>query len=629
MSRSKLFINRFAIYCAGKFVYDEEFHLGVNIIRGENGTGKSTIIDLLNYSLGAEITDWTLEQLRCDWVAVELSVNGHTVTLKRDITQTGQEKVLFFDGEMEAALHNVDNWNKYPMRRNNDRHSFSQHIFELLNMPRHQTDDSKNLTMHQILRLMYVDQLSGPGKLLKEDQKYDNVTTRRAIGEYLLGIDSLDAYNLRQDLIEANKEFEKFNAELNSIYRMFGHDESLINVQSLNSEIESVKLSIKELEAKRLEIRSAPSKDISKEASERIKTIFTQLDKLSNELSVLDSSKNELQAESRETSFFLRSLEQRKAALAESQVTYSSLGSVSFEYCPSCLEPLATANDDHCGLCRSEKSIHDKDFAYSQLLNELNFQIKESQKLIECFEGDILKIDSKIPALKHELKFLKLELKDINVATDDREALLLNVSSEIGFSQSQILSLEDKREQVAKVDNLKVKKQKAQHRINEIQEELDEVSSLQESRYLSVYSSIESKTKDLLMLDGGYESAFDEPEDVIFDFAKDKMFVNGRSRFSASSMVVMKNSIRFSIFSQAADDRYSRFPNLLLMDNIEDKGMREERSQNFQRQMVDVCSQIDNDYQLIFTTSMIADELEGTTMCVGPFYPKGRHSLEF
>ena len=130
------------------------------------------------------------------------------------------------------------------------------------------------------------------------------------------------------------------------------------------------------------------------------------------------------------------------------------------------------------------------------------------------------------------------------------------------------------------------------------------------------------------MLDGGYEIAFEEPEDVIFDFAKDKMFVNGRSKFSASSMVVMKNSIRFSIFSHAADDTYARLPNLILMDNIEDKGMREERSQNFQRHMVNVCGSIENEFQLIYTTSMIADEHEGTAMCVGPFYPKGCHTLE-
>ena len=186
MSKYRLSVNRFAVYGAGKFVYDQTFHSGVNIIRGENGTGKSTIMDLLNYGLGSEIADWTDEQEKCDWVITEVDINGQPISLKRNITNTGQEKFLFFDGDMENALGSVEGWKKFPMRRNSETHSYSQHMFELLNMPRHKTDDDKNLTMHQILRLMYVDQLSSTTKLLKEDNKYDNVTTRRAIGEYLL-----------------------------------------------------------------------------------------------------------------------------------------------------------------------------------------------------------------------------------------------------------------------------------------------------------------------------------------------------------------------------------------------------------------------------------------------------------
>lgn len=629
MSQFKLFIDRFAVYGKGKFVYNQRFHVGVNIIRGANGTGKSTVMDLLNYSLGSEVAEWTDEQEKCDWVLTQVSVNGQIVTLKRNITPTGQEGILLFDGDMDKALSSVEGWQKYPMRRNNEINSYSQHMFELLNMPRHKTDDDKNLTMHQILRLMYVDQLSAITKLLKEDPKYDNVFTRRAIGEYLLGIDALEAFNLRQDLIQKNKYFEKVNAELNAIYKLFGHDEVLINEHLLNNEIEKTQKAIQELEQSREQTKMLTSDDVSEEVSQRIKELVLSVYEQSDKISALESERQELQIELKETYSFLTSLEERKAALSEANLTLSTLGQVSFEYCPSCLEPIKSHNDSCCDLCKTPSQHESKGYAYSQFLNELNFQIKESKKIIETFENDVVKIKSSLPKIHLKLHVAKTELKEINTSSDEREAKLISIASKIGFCRSQMLALEEKREQVSKVDSLQARKTKAIQRISELQVKLDAISAIQEDRNVAVYSSIESKAKELLKLDGGYEEAFTNPEEVSFDFSKDKMFVNGRSKFSASSMVVMKNSIRFSIFSNAADDKFARLPNLLLMDNIEDKGMQTERSQNFQKQIVAVSKHITSDFQLIFTTSMIADELDGTDLCVGPFYVKGNHTLEF
>lgn len=629
MSQYKLFIDRFAVYGAGKFVYDQTFNIGVNIIRGANGTGKSTIMDLLNYSLGSESADWTNEQAKCDWVITQVSINGYPVTLKRNITPTGQERVLFFDGDMDKALNSVEGWQKFPMRRSSEVHSYSQQMFELLKMPRHKTDDDKNLTMHQILRLMYVDQLSATTKLLKEDQKFDNVTTRRAIGEYLLGIDALEAFNLRQDLIQANKEFEKVNAELTAIYKMFGHDESLINENTLNNDIASIQNTLNELEERKDFVRSSTAEDVSSDVSDKVKELVLIINDLTDQLSAFEVEKKALQTELNETALFLRSLQERKSALSESQLTYSSLGQVSFLYCPSCLEPVENSDSERCCLCKTPKKNSDKSFAYSQLLNELNFQIKESKNIIDSFQSDLNKINANIPKVKVQLLSAKTELKEIDTATDEKEAELLGIAAEIGFCRSQILSLEDKREQVIKIDSLKLRKTRAIENISSLQNQLDEISTLQENRYVSVYDSIESKARELLKLDGGYEDSFVEPEEVTFDFAKDKMYVNGRSKFSASSMVIMKNSIRFAIFAHAADDQYSRFPNLLLMDNIEDKGMQKERSQNFQKQMVEFSESIKSDFQLIYTTSMIADELEDTALCVGPHYAKGTHTLAF
>jgi len=46
--KSRLSLNRFVVFCKGSPAYDEKFHSGVNIIRGENSSGKSTIADFIS-----------------------------------------------------------------------------------------------------------------------------------------------------------------------------------------------------------------------------------------------------------------------------------------------------------------------------------------------------------------------------------------------------------------------------------------------------------------------------------------------------------------------------------------------------------------------------------------------------
>jgi len=45
--KPSLFLNRLVIKEEQYIVYDEKFHNGVNIIRGDNSSGKSTIMELI------------------------------------------------------------------------------------------------------------------------------------------------------------------------------------------------------------------------------------------------------------------------------------------------------------------------------------------------------------------------------------------------------------------------------------------------------------------------------------------------------------------------------------------------------------------------------------------------------
>lgn len=625
-----LMVNRFVVRSGSKFVYDQTFKLGLNIIRGDNTTGKSTIVDLMYFALGAELTEWTTEQEKCDETLIEVRLNYQPYCLKREITETGKSAMYIYEGNLENALKETSKWYRFPNVRSDSTQSYSQKLFELLSLPSHKTDDSKNLTIHQMLRLMYVDQLSETTKLLKEEKRFDNASTRRAIGEYLLGIDNLDAHNIRQELIEANSRFDKANAELKAIYRFIGSTNAILREEQIDSKISEIENQISTLQDKKALIRAESVDKLSEDVKTRVREISTQIDKASNEMKELQEEKEQLNNEIVDTSLFLLSLEQRLDALEQSKLTNTEMGELIFKYCPACLTPIAShENSENCGLCKEDLSATHRHYAYIQMSNEIHFQKKESQQLLEMYRSRVSDINSKIPIITRDIDFLKSEYKNFVSSTNDAETMLSEIDSSIGYKRGLITSHEERRAMIGEVEKLVTIKQKAQSDITILEERLEQIEALSKDRIDEVYVSIETIATEILHMDGGYEEVFEHVDDILFDFARDKMAVNGRSKFSASSMVVMKNAIRIAIYLHCINDQSARLPRFMLLDNIEDKGMTEPRSQNFQRQLVTMCDEMNTDYQLIFTTSMIDPDLDKSEYVVGPFYRKGEHTLNF
>lgn len=630
ITRPFLQVKRFCVLKSGGFVYDQPFQLGVNIIRGDNGTGKSTIMDLLYFALGAELSDWTDEQERCDETLVEVLINYKPFTFKREIVSSGRSPMYIFEGTIDASLSVGSKWFRFPYARSADTHSYSQEIFNLLGLPSHKVDESKNLTMHQILRLMYVDQLSETTKLLKEDKKYDNSSMRRAIGEYLLGIDDLEAHNLRQELIKAGSQFDSVNSELKAIYRFVGSDNSVLKSEKIDYDISQLEAKIEDLENDRKNIRNQQAEALNEKVKDRVIDINERLEVLSAKEYDLKEAKEEISTELVDTSLYINSLHFRMKSLEQSRLTNTEIGDLVFKYCPACLTPIQDhADEGHCTLCKSDLTSAERHYSYIQMSNEINFQIKESEKLVKSFHEKLSSINSTLNSLRRDVGILKREYLSLTSTADNADAALSQIGIEIGYCKSQIDSFNDKREMVEQITALVDNKLAINETISGLHEKLQQIENVNKDRYLKVYSHIEEIAASIIREDGGYESVFEDVDEVMLDFGKDKMYVNGRSKFSASSMTVMKNAIRMSIFIHCVIDNQARLPRFLMVDNVEDKGMTEERSQNFQRVIVAACDKLTDDYQLIFTTSMIDPVLDTSDYVVGPFYKKGDHTLKF
>lgn len=261
------------------------------------------------------------------------------------------------------------------------------------------------------------------------------------------------------------------------------------------------------------------------------------------------------------------------------------------------------------------------------MINDLNFQIVENQTLISRFGVQAEEIEGELPKLEQQICSLKDEYQGLIENGDTVDAALTDISEKIGYQRNQLICIQEKINLCDQIEGLIEKKNDAYAAVDKLKRELSLLEEGTQDRRDVVYNDIEDIAKKMLIDDGGYEPAFEYPEEISFDFAKDKMFVNGRTKFSASSMVIMKNCIRSSIFFHSINDDKSRLPRLLLIDNIEDKGMMPERSQNFQRKLIERFDALEEDYQLIFTTSMIDSELNESDCVIGPFYKKGTHTL--
>ena len=114
---------------------------------------------------------------------------------------------------------------------------------------------------------------------------------------------------------------------------------------------------------------------------------------------------------------------------------------------------------------------------------------------------------------------------------------------------------------------------------------------------------------------------------VELNFHKDSYSLDGSNNFSASSKTYFKNAVLFSIFFASLELKFFRYPRFILCDNMEDKGMEKVRTQNFQNLITSMSKKFGDDHQIIFTTSMIADELNDTPYCVGKNYDRGNKTL--
>jgi len=632
MFRPNLRIDRLVVFSGGQRVFDESFHTGLNIIRGENSSGKSTIMDFLFYGLGGDLFDWREAALNCDTIYLQAALNGAAITLSRDIIKQPMRPMRIFVGEMDDALVSAsEGWQVFPYARTS-KESFSQVLFRLVGLPEVQTGESQTkITMNQILRLLYADQISPIDKIFRF-QQFDDATTRQTVGDLLCGAFSDRFYRSTLRIQEASKELNEVIFRIKSILSMYAGEKSPLTREWLDAERNRLERSLSD---KNAEIEMLEDAIFHTQFEDRLtlndqEETYNRIAQLQGEIAKLRGEITRKELEIEDSKEFIAALDMRLQQLKQSDTVISEFEQIDFQYCPSCLEPLADhVVESACKLCKEPFNRLKTRSRSLKLIDEFARQRDESIQLQALREEQIRGLRAKFAELKEHWQQASQHYQiSVRTPTTEIRSRLRGLNREAGYLVKELEGLAGKIAVVAQIEEFSMQREKLEKEIDALGGVIEREKVRTRERISSAHQMIEKITIEFLKSDLSRQSTFDNARQIDFEFDGNRIAVNGDSFFSASSMVYLKNSFLAAFLFAAAYDREFSHPRLLIMDTVEDKGMEPERSKNFQLQLRNHSKAALSEHQIIIATSMIADELDTEEYTVGDFYTHHNRTLK-
>lgn len=629
LNKPFLILNRLVIISyLGKVAYDEKFHLGVNLIRGQNSSGKSTISNFIFYVLGGDYNNWSTVALKCTEVYAEVNINDTIVTLKRPVSKLAMQPMSIYYSNYETAKADNQNWKTYLYKQYDSQISFSNVLFNLLGFPEVKSDADSTINIHQILRLLYIDQ-DTPTQGLFRFERFDLPLTRQAISEVLLGVYDDDLYDIRLTIKAAIKEHDEKKTQFESLNRAFKESGSPLNTQTLEKDIAAFNTQVKSIENQINNLKAGQKLNTTKNTKSQFEIVQEKLIPKNNQISDINFKINELELDVYDSIQFIQTLEKRVKELEVSLATRRILGELPLTHCPHCLNILSPAEDDtHCILCKGPLTEDQERSNASRMKQEMVIQVKESHALLQKKQNDLVKLKGDLYVFVAESRQLQKQLDNtVAQAQTTRDDRIDNLLIEKGTVEGRMQALQNQQKGIELLESLRAQILDLSRSIASLKLYRDDKESRQNYRLREAYQETQNSAIALLRKDLNRQAEFISGQDVDISFLKDYYSLDGGNNFSASSKIYLKNSVLFALLFASLKLIYMRYPRFIMCDNIEDKGMEKERSQNFQEKIVELSNSIQVQHQIIITTSMISDKLNNTSYCVGPFYTSDNKTL--
>jgi hypothetical protein len=597
------------LYSGENYYYTSpELTMGLNILEGKNGTGKTTFSDLICYGFGTYVRQFDpnknelhkeIMNDKDNYVILEITIDKQSYKLTRHFNHN----TIFIEdenGTIEAL----------PIYRTKGEINFSDWFLLKLNIELaeiYQGSKKFYISISDLFRLIHYDQETIPRKIYKEHRNdgnfiADSLYIRKVIFEQLTGYQFSEYYSLLGELYKLEKERDtaKFLLEnYSKILIQSGYNTELLIPQSIRAKIIELKTQLDKIILYKENLKGATYD--SSYLNRQVQDLRKELFEVENEISKQKSSNRNLNYELKNLNILKEDTILEVTQLKKIITAHEEMNLFSPNTCPCCLKHI-DREEGHC-ICGAllDDSQYEKFFYSSQEYLEI---LKSKQKSVDT-------IESAIESCTYELNWVVEKRTKSEMRSDKIKNQLSEIENDIEIytNDSEINSLNDRILEI----NLKIQNNEQMMIVSNKYSELEKNSIAKKVGFESLdirVKKMEGQLKSLVSktiktFNETYNRLMLESVDDIYKAEineNDYMPIINEGEYKQASTNVPKRFMYFlTLLKMSVSNSTIPFPRFLLVDTPENLGIDHE---NLEKVLSKIIEDDRNNFQVILTTGI-------------------------
>ena len=435
---------RLSVTAPGR-TYDVHLKSGVNLITGPISTGKSSILQLINFACGSQTRPSYPEISKCSDVLVECTAGSERLTIRRSLSGPGS-KVWLYEGSVDDVLNQRVVGNEVNARHQPDAASVSSELMKRLDLgnievktaPTQDASDTVAFSFRDLLLLMNVTQdRMGAAKAFFESEPFKRIKWHAGF-EIVHGFYDQTTAALAASLKEAETEEHRLRLHLEGV-RRFLDDFRIPTIERLEVGIADIERDELATTAKLREHKQKISEGLggSRELTQRKRDQDTKVQTLKARAGELTRSVEQLGR--------LRvQYDRERSQLEFLEESKRLIGSLPVIRCPSCLQLIdRKPSGTLCHVCAQDLPVAAEEVSVGARLRAMKRRITD-------LEGYVTELEETRQGLARDLEAAERELGEIDQALRRLEGAELLPNTQVLLEINESLGLIASRKKQAK-----------------------------------------------------------------------------------------------------------------------------------------------------------------------------------